>query len=103
METLSEAIARLDADGYRDAFRADAGRLWAEAAARFFAPESLVVEQVVRFEGASDPDEQAILFALRSRDGAVRGTFAAAYGPLADPANGEVMRRLARQPDARAT
>ena len=96
METLSEAIARLEAAGFRDSFRPDAGRLWAEAAARFFAPGALVVEEVVRFEGESDPDDQAILFALRSPAGEVRGTFATGYGPLADPASAEIVRGLAR-------
>ncbi len=96
METLSEAIARLEGAGFCDSFRPEGGRLWALAAERFFAPETLVVEEVVRFEGASDPDEQAILFALRSPAGEVRGTFVAGYGPLADPARAEIVRGLAR-------
>ena len=96
METLSEAIARLEAAGFRDSFRPEAGRLWALAAQRFFAPDALVVEEVVRFEGESDPDEQAILFALRSPAGDVRGTFTTSYGPLMDPASTEVVRLLAR-------
>ena len=89
-------MARLERAGFHDSFRPEGGRLWALAAERFFAPETLVVEAVVRFEGESDPDDQAILFALRSPTGDVRGTFAAGYGPLADPASAEVVRRLAR-------
>jgi len=96
VETLSEAISRLEAAGFRDSFRPDAGRLWALAAQRFFAPESLVVEEVVRFEGESDPSEEAILFALRSLAGDVRGTFATSFGTLADPASVEIVRRLPR-------
>jgi hypothetical protein len=96
VETLSEAIARLEAEGFRDAFRPDAGRLWAEAARRFFAPESLVVEEIVRFEGPTDPGDEAILFALRSPDGAVRGTFSTSYGVHADPASVEILGRLSR-------
>lgn len=96
METLSEAIARLEAEGFRDAFRPEAGRLWAEAARRFFAPETLVVEEVVRFEGPSDPGDAAILFALRSPDGAVLGTFSTSYGVHADPGSIEIVRSLSR-------
>ena len=95
METLSEAIARLEAAGFRDSFRPEGGRLWALAAQRFFAPEALVIEARVRFEGASDPDEQAILFALRSPSGDVRGTFTTSFGTLVDPASVEIVRRLA--------
>jgi len=96
METLSEAVVRLEAAGYRDAFRPDAGRLWAAAAKRFFSPEELVIEEVVRFEGESDPGDEAILLALRSRAGDVRGTLATGYGANADPASAEIVRRLAR-------
>jgi len=96
VETLTEAIARLEAAGFRDSFRAEAGRLHALVAQRFFAPDALVVEEVVRFEGESDPDAQAILFALRSPSGDVRGTFTTSFGPPGDPASAEVVLRLAR-------
>ena len=97
METLSEAIAALEAVGFLDAFRAEADGLRALAAGRSFAPETLVVEEVRRFEGESDPDDMAVLFALRSEGGDVRGTFTTEYGAkLADPEAAEVMRRLAR-------
>jgi hypothetical protein len=100
METISEALARLESAGFRDSFRAERGGLWALAAERFFAPESLVVEEVRRFEGESDPDDMAVLFALRSESGDVRGTFTTEYGAkLSDPEAAEVMRRLPR--DAR--
>jgi hypothetical protein len=95
MGTIREAMERLESAGYRDSFRAERGGLWALAAQRFFAPESLVVDEVRRFEGESDPDDMAILFALRSEAGDVRGTFTSEYGPkLSDPENAEVVRRL---------
>ncbi len=96
METLSEAIARLEARGFRDSFQPADGNLRALGAERAFAPAALVVEEVVRFEGESDPSEQAILFALRSPAGDVRGTFVAGYGVLTDPASAEIVRGLAR-------
>ena len=96
METLSEAIARLEALGFRDSFQPVDGRLRALGAERLFSPEALVVEEVVRFEGESDPDEQAILFALRSPAGEVRGTFTTSFGPLGDPASAEILLGLAR-------
>ena len=37
-----------------------------------------IVDEIVRFEGESDPDDEAVLFALRSRDDKARGTFVAA-------------------------
>jgi len=94
METLSEAIDRLRSAGYRDSFRPETRGLRALTADRLYAPEQLVVDEVVRFEGPTDPGDEAILFALRSDDGAVRGTYAAGYGSSVDPANAELVRRL---------
>ena len=96
METLREAIARLEALGFRDSFEPADGGLRALGAGSVFAPQTLVVEEVVRFEGESDPSEEAILFALRSRSGDVRGTFVAGYGTLSDPARAEIVRGLSR-------
>jgi hypothetical protein len=96
METLSEAMARLEDLGFRDSFQPVDGRLRALAAERSFPPAALVVEEVVRFEGESDPSEQAILFALRSPAGDVRGTFVAGYGVLTDPSSAEIVRGLSR-------
>jgi hypothetical protein len=99
METLSEAVDRLRAAGYRDSFRAEAGGIRALGADRLYAPEQLVIDEVVRFEGTSDPADEAILFALRADDGAVRGTFVSGYGPTIEPEKAELVRRL---PAARA-
>src|SRR5688572_23520720 len=97
MSTITEAIAELDGKGFRDWFQAESGALRALVAERSFAPESLVVEEVRRFEGESDPGDRAIVFALRSEAGDVRGTFTAQYGAmLADPAAADAMLRLRR-------
>lgn len=97
MDTISQALARLEAAGFRDSFRTEGRKLRALQAERVFDPAELVVEQVLRFEGVSDPDDMAIVFALRSAAGDVRGTFTTEYGAkLADPEAAEVMRELAR-------
>jgi hypothetical protein len=96
METLAEAIDRLQRAGFRDSFRAEGGMLRALEWERRFVPEELVVEETVRFEGVSDPDDEAILFALRSRSGDVRGTWAVSYGPGLHPDEAELLRRLGR-------
>jgi nucleotide-binding universal stress UspA family protein len=95
LETLSDALARLERAGFRDSFHAHDGRLRREADARTYEPEELVVEEIVRFEGESDPADSALLFALSSHDGRARGTFVAGYGTTADEDSARVVRRLA--------
>lgn len=94
METLSSALERLARAGFLDSFQPRSDGLLAIDAGRLYPPEQLTIHEVVRFEGESDPEDQAVLFALRSRDGAVRGTFVAPYGTAADPDSAEMMHRL---------
>src|SRR5262245_27060597 len=93
METLHAAIARLDRAGYAEELRARPGGFLDERG-RIHPPETLIVDEIVRFEGESDPADEAVLFALRTRDASVRGTFVAMFGPSADPVGAELIRRL---------
>jgi len=93
LETLAEAVRRLTEAGYRESFRAEDAGLRAVEAGRVFAPEELVVEEVVRFEGPSDPADEAALFALRSPTGP-RGTFVVTYGPDTPAIEADMARRL---------
>ena len=94
METLSEAIERLELAGYAEALRPLPDGFHEVRSDRIHSPESFIVDEIVRFEGASDPEDEAVLFALRSRDGRIRATFVATYGPSADPVSGMLMQRL---------
>lgn len=101
METLREAIARLEKNGFTRSFRPIRGGALEVRGEPPFDPESLVIEETVRFEGTSDPEDEAVLFALRTGDGRVRGTFSASYGPQLDRDCAAAIQRLAPAPDGR--
>ncbi len=82
METLSNAITRLTGAGYTAHFYAEGGQLVCDQCGAPFEPSAVVVDEVVRFEGASDPGDQAILYALVG-DGNHRGFYSVAYGVAA--------------------
>lgn len=94
LESLADAIERLGRRGYAHGLRAQDGRLLDLATGRFWEPELLAVDELVRFEGESDPDEQAVLFALRAPGGQPLGTLAAVFGAALPPDEGDVIRRL---------
>ena len=96
LETMQEAIARLEQRGYAEAFRAVSGGRLEASGHDSIEPESLVIEETVRFEGSTDPQDEAVLFALRSHDGQVKGTFVAGYGPHVEPDCAEAIQRLTR-------
>jgi hypothetical protein len=94
LESMSAALGRLAARGFTHELRADAGRLRDVETGEQHDPELLAIAETVRFEGESDPDEQAILLALESPSGRPLGTYATAYGPVAPPEDAEILRRI---------
>jgi hypothetical protein len=93
-ESLSDALERLGDRGFTHALRAEQGGLRDVATGESHDPAHLLIDEVVRFEGESDPDEQAVLFALRSPGGAPLGTLATVFGAAMPPEDGEVVRKL---------
>ena len=91
---MTAAIERLARAGFDESFKAREGKLFALNEEQLFDPEDLLVREIVRFEGESDPGDSTVLFALRSYDGKVRGTFVAGYGTSADPESAAVVSRL---------
>jgi hypothetical protein len=85
VETLSEAIARLRTKGFALDFSAvEGGRLRCSECGAEFDPAAVHIDEIVRFEGESDPGDESILYALSGPCGHL-GLYSAAYGPDATP------------------
>jgi hypothetical protein len=97
---LAAAVERLTEAGYTETFRGEAGGIRAATAGHLHPPEELVVEAIERFEGVSDPEDEAIVLALRSSVDGCRGTYTAPYGEAMPPLDAELIARI---PDARKT
>lgn len=98
METMTEAISRLERAGYVESFIAESGRVRCAACEGWHEATELTIDEVVRFEGASDPADEAVLFALACRHCDVRGTYVAAYGPSTSAADVEMIKKLIDPP-----
>jgi len=94
MDTLSQAVERLTAAGYTDDFRAEEGGLRAVGSDCLHDPGDLEIDEVLRFEGESNPEDQSTLFALRCPEHDRRGTYVVAYGPAMPPLDVKVVQRL---------
>ena len=93
-ETLSHAVDRLTAHGYTDDFRAEPDGMRAVVAGVFYRPELLVVEEVDRFDGISDPADEAIVLALHCIEDGIKGTYTVPFGPGVGALDAEMMHRL---------
>ena len=84
METLSSAVEQLVAEGFTANFGVVGGRLRAYDTGRTFAAHEVVIREYERFEGVSDPDDMAIVYAIESLDG-TRGLLTDAFGVYSSP------------------
>lgn len=103
LETLVEALTRLAVAGYGEDLVADGDDLRVTSTGERLAVDDVAVTEIVRFEGVSDPDDEAILFAVARADGRPLGTYTAPYGPDAggdDVAVVVALHRLAESPEA---
>ena len=91
--TLAGALDELARRGFSEGFQVVDGGLRALGRAETIKPKDLVIREVYRFEGVSDPDDMAILYAVESVSG-VRGTLADAFGVYADPETTAVLEAV---------
>ena len=97
--TVTGAIDVLRRQGYTAGFELVDGALRSDDGRSECATDAAIVERQYRFEGPSDPGDQMIVFGLLDPTTDVRGTLAAAYGPLADPDLYEHLSRLGTRSD----
>lgn len=97
--TLVDALESLRAAGYTADFRITAdGQLRCDTCDDVHDPGEVVIESTARFEGASNPDDQAIVFGVRCGGCGMRAVVVAAYGPTATAAEAAVVTALASPP-----
>ncbi len=96
METLSEAIERMQGAGYTADFVAtEPGQLRCSVCDSTMEPGESSIDEELRFEGESDPADMSLLVALRCDCGAL-GLYTTQYGPEIGPEDAAVVRALPR-------
>jgi hypothetical protein len=83
MKTLSEVANKATEDGFTESFKVVGKGLTTEAEEKFYSPEQVKITNFFRFEGYSDPMDNAILYLVETNDN-VKGTLIDAYGSYAD-------------------
>jgi quercetin dioxygenase-like cupin family protein len=84
MPTLSGTIERLNGEGYTAHFGVVGNRLRAFESGEAFEAHEVVIREYQRFEGVSNPDDMAVVYAIESANG-IRGSLVDAFGVYSDP------------------
>ena len=79
MKSLVTCLNRIIADGYTEDFKVTDNGMEALQKGKRYRADEVAVINFFRFEGASDPEDNAILYLLQTTDG-IKGTLIDAYG-----------------------
>jgi len=92
-DTVVEAVKGLKQRGYSIDFNLEPGRLVCHQTPLSLTPEDFEITEVYRFEGNSDPDDEAVVYAIESANGQ-KGLLVAGYGISADGVGEEMVKKL---------
>src|SRR5690349_23439908 len=84
MKTLASCMNALKDKGFGENFMVKGDKLQALTSNKQYSAEEVKILNFYRFEGESDPADNAILYAIETKDG-LRGLLSDAYGSYADP------------------
>jgi hypothetical protein len=91
--TVIEALNGLKQRGYVLDFNLKQNCIACKAIEIDVHPSDFVIDEFYRFEGASNPDDNSIVYAISSKDG-MKGTLVDAYGVYADSLSDEMISKL---------
>jgi len=98
MTTLSERLLQLKEEGYTEDFNLQNHCLVCRGNALELHPADFVVDKHYRFEGESDPDDAAVLYAISSARHQLKGVLVNGYGIYSDPATDDMVKALQPRP-----
>ncbi|WP_276370769.1 phosphoribosylpyrophosphate synthetase [Chryseolinea sp. H1M3-3] len=92
-KSVLEAIEDLQRRGYTIDFNIGFDGIQSHQSPFSLSPDKFLITEVYRFEGATNPDDQAVVYAIESKDG-IKGVMVDGYGISSDPANEQLIRDL---------
>lgn len=98
MTTLSEITTKLKNEGYTEDFNLKASCLECRGNVVEIFPNEFVVDKHYRFEGLSDPADEAVVYAISSLKYRLKGVLVNGYGMYSDPLADDMVKALKKKP-----
>lgn len=99
MTTLSEIINKLKKEGYTEDFNLEENCLACHGNIVQVFPDEFAVDRHFRFEGLSDPADEAVVYAISSIKYNLKGTLVNGYGMYSDAIADEMIKALKEKPE----
>jgi len=92
-DTLSEATNDLNERGYTHDFKLESEAITCTSMNVSLSPDNFTIDEYYRFEGASNPDDNSVIYAISSKEG-VKGVIIDAYGVYAESLSFNMLQKL---------
>ena len=92
-DTVSQAVNGLKERGYTIDFNIEDDCIVCGVAPYRLRPDEFEIAEVYRYEGNSDPADEAVVYGIDSKQGH-KGVLVNGYGVSADPASSELIAKL---------
>ena len=93
-DTVSQAVDDLKQRGYTLDFNLKGNCL--ECQEQSFNPKDFEITEFHRFEGNSDPGDEAVVYAIESHNG-LKGVLVNAFGVYSEPISDDMIKKLSFQ------
>lgn len=93
-DTVVGAINGLKKKGYTLDFNLEFDKLTCSAHKECLSPGDFEITEVYRFEGATNPADEDVVYAVESKHGNLKGVLTSAFGIYADAASSEMIKKL---------
>jgi len=93
-DTLSQAIDAMRRAGYTEDFNLANDCIVSSSGACRLSPSDFQIDRVFRFEGPTDPGDEAVLYAVSSTRGKEKGLLVNGYGLYSDSVSNALVARL---------
>ena len=94
-DTVVAALNGLKKRGYTTDFNIAFDKLICHETKECLSPEEFEITEVYRFEGATDPSDQAVVYAVESESNNIKGVLVNGYGVYADLMSDAMIQKLA--------
>ena len=91
--TVTDTLNALKAEGYVLDFNLKQDCIECKERNLQMYPADFIIDKFYRFEGASNPDDSAIVYAISSKDG-LKGTLIDAYGVYSDSLTNDMVEKM---------
>ncbi len=93
-DTVTDTLNDLKKRGYTTDFNLAFDKVKCTAIGKCLSPAEFEITAQYRFEGESNPSDEAVIYTIVSKDGIMKGTLVSAYGMYSEKINEEMIRKL---------